>query len=76
MLQHRTQHLAGTLCDPTSITAALTHDADRASPARPFTGPTADIKMPALLRRYHGEYPLPGMMLLNKSSKLADLRPN
>lgn len=38
--------------------------------------PAADIKMPALLRRYHGEYTLPGMMLFNKSSKLAALRPN
>jgi len=76
MLQHRPQHLAGTLCDLTSITAAPGHHADRASPAGPFTGPAAGIKMPALLRRYHGEYPLPGMMLFNNSSKLAALSPN
>jgi hypothetical protein len=76
MVQHRPQHLAGTLCDPTGITAAPSHDADCASPSGPFPGPAADFKMPALLRRYHGEYPLPGMMLFNKSSKLAALSPN
>ena len=76
MRQHRKHNLAGSLYDPVGITAAPGHDADRANPAGPFTKPTADIKMPSLLWRDHGEDPLPGMMFLNKSRKLAALRPN
>jgi hypothetical protein len=76
MRQHRTKHLAGTLSDLTNITPAAGHDAHRASPASSFTGPGADIKVALPLRRYHGEYPLPGMMLFSNSSKLAALSPN
>lgn len=76
MRQDRAKHLTGTLSDLTSITPAAGHDTHSPSPASPLTRPEADIKMPLLLRRYHGEYPLPGMMLFSSSTKLTALSPN
>jgi hypothetical protein len=76
MRQHRAKHLAGTLSDPISIAPAAGHDPYRACPAGLLTWPRADIEMSLLLRRYHGEYPLPGMMLNSRSSKLAARNPN
>jgi hypothetical protein len=76
MRKHRTQHLTAALSDLPGITATPGRDTDRASPASPFTRPRAGIEVSLLFRRDHGAYPLPGMMLNNKSSKLAALSPN
>jgi hypothetical protein len=76
MRQDRTKHVAGTLSNLASIIPAAGHDAHRTCPASPLTWPGAGIKVPLLLRRYHGEYPLPGMILPSSSPKLTALSPN